>query len=282
MKLFKTYITEWEKNAKKDAYWSVLTSPQYETTTWDQKAFFASGKQEMDLLQNYMNEINLSFDFHGKALDFGCGTGRLTQALGSVFCEAYGVDISLNMIQKAKEALPSNTKNIQFIHNPLPNLHVFPSHQFDFIYSNIVLQHIAPRHQLQYLKEFVRLVKPGGWIVIQIPAKKIFKSLKNTIKGKLVQLLPYRVKKKLLLLLGNQSRAMKDFDFEINTRSERSMQQFAKKNRLKIQHIAYTNSCEPNFCGNLKFKTYNQASDIPGYLSPMYFFKKSNHFFKKF
>ena len=39
----------------------------------------------------------------GTALDFGCGVGRLSQALTKYFEQVAGVDISHTMIAKAKE-----------------------------------------------------------------------------------------------------------------------------------------------------------------------------------
>ncbi len=274
MKTFDTYLEEWEKNAKKDAYWSVLSSPHYETTPWDKEKFFQAGKHEIQLLQQYVADSKLPIPFHGKALDFGCGTGRLTQALGSFFQEVCGVDISAQMISSAQEALPEDYQNIKFIHNPSPNLKLFKDNSFDFVYSNIVLQHIANNHQMQYIKDFARITKPGGWIIIQLPAERIYRSALGKLKGAIVNVLPYRFKKKLLVLLGNRSRALREFDSEMNTCPESRIKRLAKDNRLEIHHIAYTNSCEPDFCGNLIFRTYSEASCIPGYLSPMYFLRK--------
>ena len=42
--------------------------------------------------------------------------------------------------------------------------------RFDFIYSNIVLQHIPREAQFGYVREFGRILKPGGIAVFQTPA----------------------------------------------------------------------------------------------------------------
>lgn len=275
MKAFETYVTEWEKNSAKDAYWAVLTSSQYEKTEWDREIFFKSGAREIHLLKEYIDKLQLPIAFQGSALDFGCGTGRLSQALAGFFSEVIGIDISANMVEQAKQALPQDIDHVKYLHNPSPNLQILDSEKFDFIYSNIVLQHIAQQHQLAYLKEFSRVIKKGGWIIIQTPSQRIFHSLGKKIKGRLIELLPYKLKKQILVnLLGNKTRALKEFDFEINTCSEKQIRALAQENRLEIKHIAYTNSCEPDFCGNLAFLSYAEASHIPGYLSPMYFMQK--------
>ena len=52
----------------------------------------------------------------------------------------------------------------------MPDLSQFPSESFDYVQTFIVLQHLHPEHQAKYLKEFVRILKPGGELVFQIPA----------------------------------------------------------------------------------------------------------------
>jgi ubiquinone/menaquinone biosynthesis C-methylase UbiE len=48
---------------------------------------------------------------------------------------------------------------------------MFPDGAFDLVYSRITLQHIAPRYTLRYLREFIRVLAPGGVLSIQIPER---------------------------------------------------------------------------------------------------------------
>jgi ubiquinone/menaquinone biosynthesis C-methylase UbiE len=41
---------------------------------------------------------------------------------------------------------------------------------FDLVYSRITLQHLPPRHIRSYLREFVRVLRPGGLLIFQLPA----------------------------------------------------------------------------------------------------------------
>ncbi len=75
-------------------------------------------------------------------------------------------------------------------------------------------------------------------------------------------------------LLKKKSKALNEFDFEINPQTEQVVRRLAVKSGLKIKHIAYTNSCDPDFCGNLIFKTLEEAKKTSIYLSPMYFMQK--------
>ena len=60
---------------------------------WDAKDFFQTGVTEIDRVMEYAATLPVSFARH-RALDFGCGIGRLTQALASHFSEVHGVDIA--------------------------------------------------------------------------------------------------------------------------------------------------------------------------------------------
>jgi len=70
------------------------------------------------------------------------------------------------MIRLAKENGPS----CKFLLNQSDSLSLFQDDFFDFVYSNIVLQHQStPEIAKSYIREFVRLIKPGGTIVFQMP-----------------------------------------------------------------------------------------------------------------
>jgi SAM-dependent methyltransferase len=157
---------EWEELAHFDPLWAIMVKKDKQFGKWDQEEFFESGKREIDAL---MPSCGFSVGDGGRALDFGCGVGRLSRALNLYFGEVYGVDISGEMIRLAKGFTPSCT----FIVNETDNLKVFQDDFFDFIYSNIVLQHQPTKEIAKgYIREFVRIIKPGGLAVFQIPHKR--------------------------------------------------------------------------------------------------------------
>jgi len=59
----------------------------------------------------------------------------------------------------------------QYYLNPRDDLSLFEDNAFDFIYSNITLQHMPPRFARRYILEFLRLLKPGGLMIFQIPSR---------------------------------------------------------------------------------------------------------------
>lgn len=101
-----------------------------------------------------------------RALDFGCGAGRLAQGLARFFDEVDGVDISASMVDAAREH-NAHPGRVRYHVNVADDLALFGDDTFDLIYSNKVLQHIPPAHQAAYVAEFVRVLRPGGLAVFQ-------------------------------------------------------------------------------------------------------------------
>ena len=70
---------------------------------WKPKHFFERGRQEIDQIMDYTtNNLGLTVR-RSRALDFGCGVGRLTQALASYFETVVGVDIAPSMLKGARK-----------------------------------------------------------------------------------------------------------------------------------------------------------------------------------
>jgi ubiquinone/menaquinone biosynthesis C-methylase UbiE len=105
-----------------------------------------------------------------KALDFGCGVGRLTQPLACHFEEVTGVDISQSMIELAKRYNQSGERCRCYV-NTAEDLGLFNDCEFDLVYSSLVLQHMAPRYALGYIREFIRLLQPNGLLVFQMAGR---------------------------------------------------------------------------------------------------------------
>jgi ubiquinone/menaquinone biosynthesis C-methylase UbiE len=81
-----------------------------------------------------------------------------------------GLDISSLMIDEARR-LSVDEPNCSYVLNESESLTMFEDDRFDLIYSNIVLQHLPNTRIVRgYLLEFVRILRPGGLIVFQIPS----------------------------------------------------------------------------------------------------------------
>src|SRR5215813_11512949 len=92
----------WNAFARQDALWAILTSPDKDKGRWQPEEFFATGKSEIAGLMQSVAALNWT-ERRQRALDFGCGVGRLTQALCDYFAECCGVDIAAEMLRLAEE-----------------------------------------------------------------------------------------------------------------------------------------------------------------------------------
>jgi SAM-dependent methyltransferase len=161
----------WESHAKEDPLWAIISTPWKRGGKWDLEEFLKTGRDEIAALAATLETHGISFDAEA-ALDFGCGVGRLSQALAGHFGSVCGVDISPTMIETAQR-LNSHGDRCQYFVNAHDHLQLFAAGQFTFIYSNVVLQHIHPSISRRYLVEFARLARPGALVVFQLPSRII-------------------------------------------------------------------------------------------------------------
>jgi ubiquinone/menaquinone biosynthesis C-methylase UbiE len=158
--------SDWETIGEVDALWGVLSSKEKRGEKWDIDEFYQSGVAEVNSLMDRVKALGIQVK-SGNALDFGCGAGRLTQALTAFFRHCHGVDISAPMINIAIKNNRFGDK-VSYTVNQIENLGLFSDNLFDFIYSTITLQHMETRQAELYIKEFTRVMKPGGLLTFQM------------------------------------------------------------------------------------------------------------------
>jgi len=157
---------QWEQLGQKDALWAILSEPERRGGGWTAREFFETGRHEIE--RTLLRLAEFATPAQGRALDFGCGVGRLTQALAEHFEQADGVDISSSMIEQARH-FNRHSERCRYHHNPVSDLSLFEDARFDFVMSAITLQHVRPDYTKRYLHEFARVLKPGGLLYFQLP-----------------------------------------------------------------------------------------------------------------
>jgi ubiquinone/menaquinone biosynthesis C-methylase UbiE len=96
-------------------------------------------------------------------LEMGCGTGYFTKELSNTNAKIFAIDISSDLIIKAKEEIKSD--HVEFL---IENAHAmsFPNDMFDAVVGSSVLHHL----EIDYaLKEIFRVLKPVGNIFFTEP-----------------------------------------------------------------------------------------------------------------
>lgn len=153
----------WKRFGEVDPYFGVVTHSQYHSQTLTdhvRNEFFRSGERHVRILMKTLREINPGFS-PTRAIDFGCGVGRLTLPLAREAASVLGVDVSPGMLSEAqKNATERGVSNVKFARQV--------SGRFDLVHSFIVLQHIPPRRGLPIVRDLVSRVERGGMIVLQV------------------------------------------------------------------------------------------------------------------
>ncbi|MGH7862319.1 MAG: class I SAM-dependent methyltransferase, partial [Candidatus Dormibacteraceae bacterium] len=162
------HAQNWEDLGAVDPLWAILSYPENRFGKGDVESFFRSGDREIDRVMRTAERLGYPRE-RDSVLDFGCGVGRLAPALATRFQTYYGVDIAASMIAGA-ERYHARLANCHFIVNREDNLRRFDDGQLDLVYTNNVLQHLPSRTLIRsYLREFARVIRPGGLIVFQLP-----------------------------------------------------------------------------------------------------------------
>jgi hypothetical protein len=160
----------WDRFGKTDAMWAIIVDPERSGNRWNAKEFFDSGNIDAQELLDDLAQASAEVA-RGRCLDFGCGVGRVTQALCEHFQECDGVDIAPSMISGANEYNRHGSR-CRYLLNETDDLSVFGDRSFDCVYSLLVLQHMDPDYSKRYIGEFIRVLKPGGVAYFQIPAAR--------------------------------------------------------------------------------------------------------------
>ncbi len=109
----------WEWFGRNQPYFGVLIEAKYrneQLTEEAKKDFFSTGKAHVDLVfQTIKEHFDTNFTIK-RALDFGCGVGRLTIPLSAVCKQVVGVDASPSMLREAaKNAKEAGAETIEFL-----------------------------------------------------------------------------------------------------------------------------------------------------------------------
>ena len=73
----------WNKWGETDPLFAILTDPQKQGGKWKLEEFFETGAREINDVMSYVEGLSIPLE-RQRALDFGCGVGRLTQGSGAL------------------------------------------------------------------------------------------------------------------------------------------------------------------------------------------------------
>lgn len=154
----------WQRLGQIDPYFAVLAHPRFREAAIEgdtRHEFFTSGEDHVERLFASIRE-NLDPEFAPRrALDFGCGVGRVTIPLARRIAQVVAIDVSDSMIDEAnKNCEEAGVRNVTLLKSD-DSLENAPG-DFDFIHSFIVFQHIPPRRGEMIFCAMLRRLSDNG------------------------------------------------------------------------------------------------------------------------
>lgn len=126
--------------------------------------YLRTGREVIEVVRRLA--LRFSLVFGGvEAMDFGCGPGRLTQALADYFRRVTGADLSPTSLRIAKAI--NRRPECRFVLEPSPRLETWPGSSLDLVLSKAVFQHMPDALMVSYIEGFARVLRPGGLLVFQ-------------------------------------------------------------------------------------------------------------------
>lgn len=164
------------KSDKEWKYWGAV-DPLFAVASWEGKqtgaadawtpdAFLRLGASDVADVEKHWRHYGLS---EGCCVEIGCGAGRMTSALLSIFQKVEALDVSPDQIRKARQLLGDKASRIRFHVVDRPAIPL-PDQSCDAMFSTHVFQHFSDYEAIvPYLKETFRVLRPGSSISFHLP-----------------------------------------------------------------------------------------------------------------
>lgn len=137
------------------------------TALWDQRVLMAEAaakgldrSEEYRLMRPF---LECSCKTPLRILDAGCGLGEWTLFLAGLGHAVTGLDISQKTVERLQDRYPANS----FVHGDIRDT-ALPGDVFEAVVSWGVIEHFEDGPQA-CLKEFYRLLAPGGHLFVSVP-----------------------------------------------------------------------------------------------------------------
>jgi len=175
----------WARQGSQNPWWAVDTKfPQGRDYPIEEQLKFYNGGvttlSEMLPKAQALGLLKEDWIKGATALDFGCGLGRMSNALASAgFHKVKCLDQAQTFLDAGKEALTKLAgqgvvvadvvNRVEFVKSAPDLLCVQPPGSIDFVHSVITLQHMKPMLQVSYVEQLCDVLRSGGAGYFQIP-----------------------------------------------------------------------------------------------------------------
>ena len=164
----------WRRLGAEEPYYGVLISEKFRRKNFNdalKEEFFQTGEKHIEEVLTQSKRAFGDGLALGRALDFGCGVGRLTIPLAQCFDEVTAVDISPAMLEEAqKNCSERRIENVTFMLSDDALSQVEGA--YDFINAYIVFEHIEAVRGIRIIRRLLGLLGPGGVAAIDLCTKR--------------------------------------------------------------------------------------------------------------
>ncbi len=157
----------WREWGRRDPYYGVLSDQRFRR---DNLADNIASFHESGIVHWAMIRANLerlySVQAPGTVVDFGCGVGRILQAIAKEASCAIGIDVSEDMLAEARRNCPNailiaSDDTLSRLAGPV-----------DLVHSFIVLQHIPVPRGMNFMRILLDKLAPGGTSAFHITLRR--------------------------------------------------------------------------------------------------------------
>jgi len=157
----------WERFAREDAEYYILTGLETQRGATSLDAFFASGREQARAI---LERCAPYLPGHDVAIEIGCGVGRVTLPVAQRFARVVGVDVSPTMLEKLEE----NATRAAVVVEPMGADEAWDEPgRADLVFSVLVFQHVEQIAEIaRYARRIARALKPNGVAYLQFDTRR--------------------------------------------------------------------------------------------------------------
>lgn len=160
---------EWVFWGKADPLWAVNSIRGKErgaSSAWTEEDFLQSGTAYFDDVRRQWQNYGIGSTH---CVEIGCGSGRITNQLLTVFDKVTALDVSPDQLETARRLLGSRAERVNFVLVETAQVPI-EAGLIDGMFSCEVFQHFSDFSGIElYLRAVFLKLKPGGTICFQIP-----------------------------------------------------------------------------------------------------------------
>lgn len=116
-----------------------------------------------DLIMEAVRHAGVKWSGAGRALDFGCSSGRVVRVLAAAYpqMEWFGCDPNAEAIAWAQHHLPNIAFDVNSLEPPLP----YADGQFDMVFAISIWSHFGASAAIRWFYEMRRIIRKGGHLI---------------------------------------------------------------------------------------------------------------------